>query len=259
MKRYSHIYEAEELGEGLRAISEVLPRWVLPCAVAGGLATYIAVFQGRLALSKWRHRERELNERSGSSRAPSVFGPDDVDDLNDSSLLTYEEVEEFRRSLGIVLPRDDDLMSQIEGMLLDDPIPEGWELYRCTYGVRFRNTTTGALAFFHPDARDLEHKIREELLSRDAAFLSTDLATSGRQMFEKPLPEEDNSHSTTFMNVFDAFLKRESERDPNEVSVATPRTRHAPSATNRPMGSMRAGTSQSHFSRNNRAAYDPLH
>eukprot|EP00744_Colponema_vietnamica_P021590 GILI01030875.1.p1 GENE.GILI01030875.1~~GILI01030875.1.p1 ORF type:complete len:255 (-),score=32.92 GILI01030875.1:101-865(-) len=245
MKRYSQIYEAEELSEGLKAIGEVLPKWVVPAAVAGGLAAYVAVFQGRLALSKWRHRERELNERSGSSRAPSSFGADEADDLSDSSLLTFDEVEEFRRSLGIVVPRDDDLLAIVEGMLIEDPIPDGWELYRCTFGVRFRNTDTGELAFFHPDARELELHIRETLKERDTSFLGSDLAATGRQMFEQPLreEEEDNTHQTTFMNVFDAFLRREKE---SGADPATPRTRNFhPSATNRPMGSMRAGANSS--------------
>ena len=160
------------------------------------------------------------------------------EDFNDASLLTYDEVEEFRRSLGIVLPRDEDLMTQIELMLLEDPIPEGWELFRCSYGVRFRNTTTDALVFFHPAAHGLELHIRQELAQRDSEEHGrvTVMPTSGQQMFDRAPHEDDENAHQTFNSIFNGFLKRvKDDGEDDTQSVATPRR----PGQGRPIGSMR--------------------
>ncbi|ORC86554.1 uncharacterized protein TM35_000271440 [Trypanosoma theileri] len=108
------------------------------------------------------------NDNSGISNTNSNNG----NNSEDSTTLSMLDIEEFRRSLGIRSPRDDDLLVMVEEMLLVDPIPDGWVLYRTTAGVvRFMNINTQELFFFHPDKQEEEQYIRAELQRRNKTSL----------------------------------------------------------------------------------------
>ncbi|KAH9599888.1 hypothetical protein LSM04_001151 [Trypanosoma melophagium] len=104
------------------------------------------------------------NSNNNSKKKKGNSGEDDT-------TLSVLDIEEFRRSLGIRSPRDDDLLVMVEEMLLVDPIPDGWVLYRTTAGVvRFMNINTQELFFFHPEKQQEEQHIRAELQRRNKAY-----------------------------------------------------------------------------------------
>lgn len=249
MSSSSSLYDAQDLAEGLRVLQSTLPPWVAPSLLVGATATYFLAYKSRKALNQWRNAQRRaaLQRYQSLSRAqsmqpsPSPEGTFDraALDYSDPTQVTEDDVEEFRHALGLVLPRDNDLVDLIERMLMEDPIPQGWVLYRCSYGgLRFRNEVTEELRFFHPDATSVEETVRRELAKRDQA----EMVTYGAQMFANrnepsgipgsirmaasqrspamfgqpkwaPPCETAEMVSGTFANVFDHFMARELEVD----------------------------------------------
>jgi hypothetical protein len=261
----SSLYDAQDVGEGLKVLQSALPVWVAPSLVVGASAAYLLAYKSRKALNQWRNAQRNatLQRYQSLSRAASMhpspspegtfdrtaFGASSTIDYSDPTQVTEEDVEEFRHALGLMLPRDADLVEMIEQMLMEDPIPDGWVLYRCSFGgLRFRNESTEELRFFHPMATEVEDKVRRELAKRDQA----EMAMYGAQMFAqrgssggssggpssiriqasqrspamfgkaewKPPcdePADPDSGTNTFANVFDFFLAREKETIEQEV------------------------------------------
>ncbi|KAF8294540.1 hypothetical protein TcYC6_0100000 [Trypanosoma cruzi] len=181
------LYEAETAGEAAQAVLQALPRW-LPWVGAGACITaYIVTLRVRLFVARWRRAARRRVERKymaigylhdyaqPQGEFFTLVGDDNDDDdgeEGDNTALTLSDIEEFRCSLGIRSPRDDDLLLLVEEMLLVDPIPEGWVLYRTSAGlVRFMNVNTQELFFFHPGKREEERYIRAELKRRNNVFM----------------------------------------------------------------------------------------
>ncbi|RNF15772.1 uncharacterized protein Tco025E_05388 [Trypanosoma conorhini] len=181
------LYEAETAGDAGRAVLRALPEW-LPWVGAGACITaYVVTLRVRLFIARWRRAARRRVERKfmalgflhDYAQPPgdsfTLVGDDDEDEDDgdgDDTALTMADIEEFRCSLGIRSPRDDDLLLLVEEMLLVDPIPDGWVLYRTSAGlVRFMNVNTQELFFFHPGKREEERHIRAELKRRNRVVM----------------------------------------------------------------------------------------
>lgn len=189
--KWSEVYAAGSVREGLRAIFRVVPYWLPVVAVGSGVGVYCAVFRVRLFLTQWRIAERQRVERKydllDNLRGVSMMGPvgalepladeddeDDDEESNDETMVSMADVDEYRSSLGIRLPRDEDLLGSVEKMLMVDPIVDGWVLYRTTAGIiRFMNLNTQELFFFHPGKKAEQAHIEEELKKRNRQQMET--------------------------------------------------------------------------------------
>ncbi|EPY29985.1 hypothetical protein AGDE_09670 [Angomonas deanei] len=179
------LYAAETPREGLEVIFRVIPKWLPVALLAGGLVSYAVVFRVRLFLHKWRRAERRraehkydlldnLKDMSADPPAGALEtlqdeeGDEDDEEDVDEACVATRDIEEFRSSLGIRLPRDEDLLAVVERMLLVDPIPDGWVLYRTSAGIiRFMNLNTQELFFFPPNKKKEKQLIETELRSRN--------------------------------------------------------------------------------------------
>ncbi|GET86047.1 hypothetical protein, conserved [Leishmania tarentolae] len=182
---WQRLYSAHTFAEGLRVVFEVVPLWVPVAGVITTAGTYYVTFRVRLFLAQWRIAERRRAERKyelldnlrgmtivpmGAAHALSDDDDDDDDDdeEEDETAVSRRDVDEFRSSLGIRLPRDADLMSIVERMLMSDTLPDGWVLYRTSAGiVRFMNLNTQELFFFPPNKRKEKMFIESELKKRN--------------------------------------------------------------------------------------------
>ncbi|CCW71672.1 unnamed protein product [Phytomonas sp. Hart1] len=255
------LYAADSFRGGMRALSRVLPSWLPVVGFLSALGLYYATFRVRLFISQWRLEERRRAERRyalldtlrgvpmGPVGAVEPLGEDDIDeedeDEDDETAVSMRDIEEFRSSLGIRLPRDEDLLSMVERMLMVDPIPDGWVLYRTAAGIiRFMNLNTQELFFFHPSKRKEKSYIDAELKKRNRQameskynFYSED---EGFNLFPMPnrgpqflttasglLPidfgdesnpgEEDDTQTNAFKRMFHYFLEREQKRIEQDV------------------------------------------
>lgn len=180
------LYAAPTFTEGLRVVFEVVPFWVPVAGVLATAGTYYVTFRVRLFLAQWRIAERRRAERKyelldnlrGMTTMPvgavHALGDDDDDDDDDEeeeedeTAVSRRDVDEFRSSLGIRLPRDEDLMAIVERMLMSDTLPDGWVLYRTSAGIiRFMNLNTQELLFFPPNKRKEKAYIESELRKRN--------------------------------------------------------------------------------------------
>ncbi|KAG5486843.1 hypothetical protein LSCM4_06308 [Leishmania orientalis] len=182
---WHRLYSAHTFTEGLRVVFEVVPLWVPVAGVITTAGTYYITFRVRLFLAQWRIAERRRAERKyelldnlrGMTTVPvgavHALGDDDDDDDDDEeeedeTAVSRRDVDEFRSSLGIRLPRDEDLMAIVERMLMSDTLPDGWVLYRTSAGiVRFMNLNTQELFFFPPNKRKEKALIESELKKRN--------------------------------------------------------------------------------------------
>ncbi|RNE99942.1 hypothetical protein TraAM80_07905 [Trypanosoma rangeli] len=181
------LYDAETVGDAGRTVLQALPAWV-PWVGAGACITaYVVTFRVRLFIARWRRAARWRVERKymalgflhDYAQPPgmsfTLVGEDEEDEDGedgDATALKMSDIEEFCCSLGIRSPRDDDLLLLVEEMLLVDPIPDGWVLYRTTAGlVRFMNVNTQELFFFHPGKLEEERRIRAELKLRNRVVM----------------------------------------------------------------------------------------
>lgn len=183
---WQRLYSAHTFAEGLRVVFEVVPLWVPVAGVITTAGTYYVTFRVRLFLAQWRIAERRRAERKyelldnlrGMKIVPvgavHALGDDDDDDDDDEdeeedeTAVSRRDVDEFRSSLGIRLPRDEDLMAIVERMLMSDTLPDGWVLYRTSAGiVRFMNLNTQELFFFPPNKRKEKALIESELKKRN--------------------------------------------------------------------------------------------
>ncbi|KAG5486188.1 hypothetical protein LSCM1_07308 [Leishmania martiniquensis] len=182
---WQRLYSAHTFTEGLRVVFEVVPMWVPVAGVITTAGTYYITFRVRLFLAQWRIAERRRAERKyelldnlrGMTTVPvgaiHALGDDDDDDDDDDeeedeTAVSRRDVDEFRSSLGIRLPRDEDLMAIVERMLMSDTLPDGWVLYRTSAGiVRFMNLNTQELFFFPPNKRKEKAFIESELKKRN--------------------------------------------------------------------------------------------
>lgn len=199
------LYEADTTSEGLSLFFSLFPRWVPPVALIGGCCAYYLYIIGRVNLTRWRILERrraqrkyELLEdlrgihkfRGGMEGNSGVRGgglayifseEDDEEDEgeeDDKTAVSVRDMDEFRSSLGILIPRDEDLLALLERLLVEDPIPEGWVLYRTTAGIiRFMNQNTQELSFFHPMAEGLKYHIESTLRQRNRKAMESKYAT----------------------------------------------------------------------------------
>lgn len=182
--------EAEDLGTGLRVLRRAIPLWVPAVGLVTAAVGYYLTFRVRLFLAKWRAAARRRAERkyelldnlrgvpAGPVGAVEALrdddGDDDDEDSDDETAVSMRDVDEFRSSLGIRLPRDEDLMGIVERMLMADPIPDGWVLYRTSVGlIRFLNLNTQELHFFPPNKRKEKQYIESELARRNRQAMET--------------------------------------------------------------------------------------
>lgn len=207
------LYDAETAGEGIQCLLSFFPRWVPPFALLSLVGVYGVTMFARLKFTRWRIAERHRAQATyellanlrgfhtvGGGRAGSrghALSEDDVDDdeedEEDETAVTMRDVDEFRSSLGVLLPRDEDLLGIIERMLVVDPIPEGWVLYRTTAGIiRFMNNNTQELSFFPPNKRKEQEHIEAELRRRNREAMQSKYATQASSM----LLEEEGSFRT---------------------------------------------------------------
>lgn len=286
------IYAATTPGEGIRVFFDVVPYWVPLLGLAGAAGAYYITFRVRLFMSQWRIAERRRAERKfellDSLRGTATVSvgavhrlgddDDDVDDDDDDdddeedrdyTAVSRRDINEFRSSMGIRLPRDDDLLAIVERMLMSDPIPDGWVLYRTSAGIiRFMNLNTQELFFFPPNRRkeklhiesELRKRNREAMESRynfsyddeglnsntlspsrpDVASLSS--GRTSRPTVGGPSPidfsdegagqddDDDETHGSAFHRLFHYFLEREQRRI--EQDVVRSRTSREGSALN---------------------------
>lgn len=185
---------AESVSEAVSLFFYLFPPWVPPCAVIGGCCVYYLSIVTRIKLARWRIAERRrakrqyalleglqamhkidneaLESRGGCGSLAPIFSEADIDEEEeeeeDLTAVSLRDLDEFRSSLGIVLPRDEDLLVRVERLLVDDPIPDGWALYRTTAGIiRFMNRNTQELSFAHPAAEEEKNYIESEVRRRD--------------------------------------------------------------------------------------------
>lgn len=265
------LYAAQTFPDGMRVVFRHVPYWVPVAGLLSAVGLYCVTFQVRLFVSKWRIAQRRLVERKYDLLDDLRVGPmstvghletlgdDDVDDddddeYNDETAVSNADIEEFRSSLGIRLPRDEDLLEIVERMLLVDPIPSGWVLYRTTTGViRYMNLNTKELAFFPPAKHKEEQKIESEIKKRnrqameskynfsyeDEGLNAQSLQSSyaartggagglGAGGGPGPAPvdfgdddfnnDEDFTQNSTFKRVFKYFVEREQKRIEEDVA-----------------------------------------
>nr|CCD14291.1 unnamed protein product [Trypanosoma congolense IL3000] len=189
------LYEAETLSDASRAVLSSAPRWAPWVGAGAFFISYVGFIRVKIFIGKWRRAARKRAERKfltisqwqSWETTPAYAelsltgegdgggdGDDDSDveercgnGCEDRTMLTLDDIDEFRKSLRLRLPRDNDLLVSIEEMLLVDEIPDGWVLYRTTAGVvRFMNLNTQELAYFPPGQREKEYHIRKELRRR---------------------------------------------------------------------------------------------
>lgn len=171
------LYEASNPGEGFEALRRLLPSWVPVTTAVGACIAYYSSYRFRMLLSKWRKnaRARLINKYSQQivSLSPSPARPCGTDSLIhnvDPTAVTEEDLEEIHMSLGLIFPRDADLMDKVDQVYVTDPIPEGWILFRSTNGfLRFREVNTEELRFFHPGAQEVEKSVRAGVTARNQA------------------------------------------------------------------------------------------
>lgn len=283
--KWDDVYAAETFGEGIRAVFRIIPFWVPIAGVTSGIGAYYLVFRVRLFLSQWRIAERQRAERKfdllenlrGVSMGPvgaveplaDDGDPDeDEEEEDDETAVSMYDVDEFRSSLGIRLPRDEDLLVMVEKMLMVDPIPDGWVLYRTTAGIiRFMNLNTQELFFFHPGKRKEKAFIEEELKRRNRQAMESKYSFSyedeGMNSFSVPTrpnnartaghsapspidfgddgaaAEEDESQNSTFKRMFSYFLEKEQKKIEQDVaksrSTAASRTGGVSSSVSTPL------------------------
>ncbi|KEG10373.1 hypothetical protein DQ04_03801000 [Trypanosoma grayi] len=202
LKLRRELYEAETASDAGAALLRAVPRWLPWVGTCACAAAYIASIRVRLFIAKWRRAARRRAERkykalgylhTGALPPGESFtlAEDDHDggagagdecssssrsssSSADDTALSVADIEEFRCSLGIRSPRDEDLLVMVEEMLLIDPIPDGWVLYRTTSGVvRFMNLNTQELFFFHPCKREEERYIRAEVRHRNRVTMES--------------------------------------------------------------------------------------
>jgi uncharacterized membrane protein YgcG len=183
---WQRLYSAPTFTEGLRVVFEVVPLWAPVAGVVATAGIYYVSFRVRLFIAQWRIAERRRAERKyelldnlrGMTTMPvgavHALGDDDDDDDDDEeeeedeTAVSRRDVDEFRSSLGIRLPRDEDLMAIVERMLMSDALPDGWVLYRTSAGIiRFMNLNTQELLFFPPNKRKEKAFIESELRKRN--------------------------------------------------------------------------------------------
>lgn len=184
----------EKLSEAVSLFFHLFPPWVPPLAVISGCCIYYLSIVTRIKLARWRITERHrakrqyalleglramhkidneaLESRGGCGSLAPIFSEADIDEEEeeeeDLTAVSLRDLDEFRSSLGIVLPRDEDLLVRVERLLVDDPIPDGWALYRTTAGIiRFMNRNTQELSFAHPAAEEEKNYIESEVRRRD--------------------------------------------------------------------------------------------
>ncbi|SCU65981.1 uncharacterized protein TEOVI_000624900 [Trypanosoma equiperdum] len=207
-KLWHDLYEAETLSDARRAVLSTVPQWVPWLGGGVCLIAYAAVLRTRLFLARWRRAARKRAERkfSGFRRwkgcdAPppcvvitrieeEVDGDEDGDGGSDAegsrcgdggaaTTLSVGDIAEFRCSVGLRSPRDDDLLIMIEEMLLVDDVPDGWVLCRTTSGVvRFMNLNTQELCLFPPGRQGRGHYIRKELRRRNKLEIESGFSLS---------------------------------------------------------------------------------
>eukprot|EP00758_Cryptobia_borreli_P004643 Tbor_TRINITY_DN4497_c1_g3::TRINITY_DN4497_c1_g3_i1::g.8089::m.8089 len=249
------VYDAKDPSEGCRSILRALPSWFLPVTVSGIMIGYAVSLEFRLLLARWRNAQRSrIMERyrslevgdSRSSHEIDLFKPDTY---VDPSQVSPEDVEEFRMALGLVIPRDEDLIQLVEKMLIEDPIPEEWQLYRCSFGgLRFRNIETEEIKFYHDGSKEIESIITSEVKKRDVVqmekygahmFQSSnqienekpsvkDSRPKNRFIFESittspseepdPIPPAEDGIGNSFQAVFNYFINKEKNALENEVT-----------------------------------------
>eukprot|EP00796_Vickermania_ingenoplastis_P002208 gene2208-1375_t len=193
------LYAAETPLEGYRAMYSFFPPWFPPVALLSLTGLYGVWVCVRIKYTRWRIAERRRAERAfevlenlrglhamntrdrglHSHALAEEDGDDDEEEEEgqDETVVSIRDLDEFRSSLGVQLPRDEDLLGIIEQMLMDDPIPEGWVLYRTSAGIiRFMNINTQELSFFHPDKSKEQHHIESELRRRNREAMESKYA-----------------------------------------------------------------------------------
>lgn len=262
------LYAATTVAEGMRIFARVVPLWVPVTGAISAAGLYYLSFRARLFIAKWRVAARRraelkyelLDNLRGVSMAPvgagavEPLGDDDGDDEeeeeDDETAVSMRDIDEFRSSLGIRLPRDEDLLVIVERMLMVDPITDGWVLYRTTAGIiRFMNLNTQELFFFHPGKKRERAHIEAELQKRNRQAMESKYSfsyedegmnsfsiwrplhsssTSHMVMSSGPQPidfgtddgtlaHEDAMQNSTFMRMFNYFLDREQRKIEKDV------------------------------------------
>lgn len=234
---WRELYRAESLDDAVPLILKHVPVWAPMTALLGGTLLYAGSVRLRLLLSKWRRRERarlvQKHQLDSAASSPSPRRVDDSMQLEnvDATVVTEDDLYEFHLSLGLMSPRDDDLIELVNKMILSDPIPDGWILFRCSGGfLRFRELNTDELRFFHPDARTTETVVRNTLSARNAADIefqfgcvsrgaSTSYSGGGNEPdvdFDAAI-QASKKDEETFGRLLAFFMKRETAKIEAEV------------------------------------------
>ncbi|CUF94800.1 transmembrane protein, putative [Bodo saltans] len=245
---WKELYAAASLEEALPTIAESIPVWAPMTFLLGGGLLYIGSFRMRLLLSKWRRHERarliQKYQLESAANSPSPRRIDDSQPLErvDPTVVTEEDLDEYHLSLGLMRPRDDDMIALVNKMILSDAIPEGWILFRCASGfLRFRELNTDELRFFHPQAKTTESVVRSTVSARNQADmefqfgnLSRGASTSnsgGNDGINEPEVDfaaaaaESKKDEETFGRLLQMFMKRETAKIEAEVEESFRPTR----------------------------------
>eukprot|EP00331_Platyophrya_macrostoma_P004219 CAMPEP_0176421506 /NCGR_PEP_ID=MMETSP0127-20121128/9210_1 /TAXON_ID=938130 /ORGANISM="Platyophrya macrostoma, Strain WH" /LENGTH=359 /DNA_ID=CAMNT_0017802241 /DNA_START=186 /DNA_END=1265 /DNA_ORIENTATION=+ len=222
-------------------------------AVAACASLYVS-YRTRLLIGKWRKNERARliqkyrnNQSAATSASPSPQRCDPTDsgiiEIVDPTVVTVDDLEEFHMALGLMQPRDEDLILLVDDMLLNQAIPAGWILYRTTGGyIRFRELNTEELTFFHPGARELERLVRSGVASRNQADMefqfgdmSRGVSTSGHGEYDNdevhhavpnadfedsgPTEADSEKEAHMFNKLLNFFVDKEKESAAMEVQI----------------------------------------
>jgi hypothetical protein len=245
---WKQLYSAKSLEDALPTIAERIPVWAPMTFLLGGGLLYIGSFRMRLLLSKWRRHERarliQKYQLESAANSPSPRRADDslMVEHVDPTVVTEEDLDEYHLSLGLMRPRDDDLIALVDKMILSDSIPEGWILFRCASGfLRFRELNTDELRFFHPKAKTTESVVRCTVSARNQADMEFQFGNLSRGAstsnsggndgmnepevdFEAAVAESKNDEET-FGRLLQIFMKRETAKIEAEVEESFRPTR----------------------------------
>lgn len=250
-KTYQALLDAATLEEGVVVIKSAVPTWVPTTVAVAACASLYVSYRTRLMIGKWRKNERARiiqkyrnNQSASPSPSPQRCDPEDSANLEtvDPTVVTTDDLNEFHMALGLMQPRDDDLIAMVDDMLLNQPIPNGWILYRTTGGyIRFRQLNTEELTFFHSGARDLEQLVRSGVATRNQAEMefqfgemSRGVSTSGHGEHDQdeiqpavpsadfvsdPASAADSEEAQGFNKLLSFFVNKEKESAAMEAQI----------------------------------------
>ena len=215
MDRLRRLANAESVSDGLRVAIEGVPAWAAVAAGTGVVATYAVLFRSRLALARWRRRQRRKMEADyllNASAEPQH--QHSVTEGRQPRNVATSDIDAFASALGIVLPEDQDLYELVRQVFLDLPIPCEWELHCGARGLRFRNRNTEELVLFHPGVETQGEVIRSEVARRHPAVLAFAPAPSSADGIGT------SSMTAPFSNLLEYFVRREKDRMQREVTLS---------------------------------------